>query len=430
MQWVDHGYWYERKDGSRMELLDVLLLTAVSPPGSGRNEISHRFIRHVNVLSIDRFADETLKRVFQAIMSWHFKQGFELPIHQMTSAVVESSLKLYKDVAENFLPTPSKCHYTFNLRDFAKLSAGLRLIPSTHLRDPNKLIRLWCHEAYRVFGDRLSDDSDRQRFFGLVKANCQTEFKVDLSKILFPHVMAGSSVVSDEHLKALCFGDYMHPEAEKKVYDEVPDVTLLTQAMEHYLKEYNQFSKAPMPLVMFRYAVEHVSRIHRIIRQGGGHALLVGLGGSGRQSLARLAAFIARYELIQIEVNKTYGLNAWRNDLKRVLKKAGADGKRIVFLFNDMQIKDETFLEDIGMVLNTGEVPNLFPPEEKAEILERVQATSRTDLGGEGSFANLYNVFLKNIKNNLHIVLCMSPVGDAFRNRLRFVFGILTRHFA
>ena len=55
-------------------------------------------------------------------------------------------------------------------------------------------------------------------------------------KILFPHVLGGSSVVEDEHLRSLCFGDYMHPEAEKKIYDEIPDVTLLTKAMDHYLK--------------------------------------------------------------------------------------------------------------------------------------------------------------------------------------------------
>jgi dynein heavy chain len=54
--------------------------------------------------------------------------------------------------------------------------------------------------------------------------------------------------------------NYIFSEAEKKVYDEIPDTSLLTKAMEHYLKEYNTISKAPMPLVMFRLATEHTSR--------------------------------------------------------------------------------------------------------------------------------------------------------------------------
>ena len=64
----------------------------------------------------------------------------------------------------------------------------------------------------------MVDEDDRISFFNLVKANGQDQFKVDLTKILFPHVLGGSSVVSDEHLRTICFGDYMHPEAEKKVF--------------------------------------------------------------------------------------------------------------------------------------------------------------------------------------------------------------------
>ena len=243
-----------------MELMDVLLLAAISPPGSGRSEISPRFLRHLNILSIDQFADETLKRIFSTEVSWHFKQGYELPIHQMTNPLVNASLMLYNSVISSFLPTPTKCHYLFNLRDFSKIVSGIRLVPSSHLRDPNKLIRLWCHEVYRVFYDRLVDDQDRQLFFNLVRRHCQSEFKVDLSKVLFPHVMAGATMVTDDHVKSICFGDYMHPETDKKTYDEIPDLTLLTKAMEHYLKEYNTISKAAMPLVMFKYAVEHTSR--------------------------------------------------------------------------------------------------------------------------------------------------------------------------
>ena len=78
-----------------------------------------------------------------------------------------------------------------------------------------------CHThlmiCFRIFYDRMVDNDDRRIFFSLVKQNCQTHFKVDLGKILFPHVLAGASVVMDEHVRTICFGDFMHPEAEKKV---------------------------------------------------------------------------------------------------------------------------------------------------------------------------------------------------------------------
>ena len=76
-------------------------------------------------------------------------QGYELSMHQLTAPLVEASLRLYKAASSTFLPTPAKCHYMFNLRDFARVIEGVRLVSNTHLRDPNKLVRLWCHEAYR-----------------------------------------------------------------------------------------------------------------------------------------------------------------------------------------------------------------------------------------------------------------------------------------
>ena len=51
---------------------------------------------------------------------------------------------------------------------------------------------------------------------------------------------------------------------------------LSLQVMDGFLEDYNVSSKAPMDLVMFRFAIEHVSRICRVLRQPNGHALLVG----------------------------------------------------------------------------------------------------------------------------------------------------------
>lgn len=82
---------------------------------------------------------------------------------------------------------------------------------------------------------------------------------------------------------------------------------------------------------------------------------------------------------IQIEISKLYGKNEWHEDLKKIVKSAGAKGISTVFLFTDSQIKQEGFVEDINNLLNTCEVPNLFPPEEKAEIMEAVRSLAKAE---------------------------------------------------
>ena len=63
---------------------------------------------------------------------------------------------------------------------------------------------------------------------------------------------------------------------------------------------------------MFLDAIEHVLRIARILRQPQGNALLLGVGGSGRQSMSKMATYISGYELFQVEIAKGYGMVEWR----------------------------------------------------------------------------------------------------------------------
>ena len=64
-----------------------------------------------------------------------------------------------------------------------------------------------------------------------------------------------------------------------------------------------------------------------------------------------------------------------------MLIKSGVEGKRTVFLFSDNQIKEESFVEDINMILNTGDVPNIFPADEKAEVIEKMQGVAKAEVG-------------------------------------------------
>ena len=107
---------------------------------------------------------------------------------------------------------------------------------------------------------------------------------------------------------SLFFGDYGKPDSDTKAYDEITDLKQLMGAMEYYLEEFNNVSKTPMSLVMFKFAIEHISRICRVLKQDNGHLLLVGIGGSGRQSATKLGTFINEYDLFQIELTKNYGI--------------------------------------------------------------------------------------------------------------------------
>ncbi|XP_042197106.1 dynein axonemal heavy chain 3 [Callorhinchus milii] len=417
-QWLDQGHWYDRKDTSKLHIVDVLFLSAMGPPGGGRNDITGRFTRHLNIISIDSFDDDTMVKIFTSITDWHFNQGFDATFIRLGKILVQATMSVYKAAMDNFLPTPSKSHYVFNLRDFSRVIRGVLLCPGTHLQEGEKLIRLWIHEVYRVFYDRLIEEQDREVFFQIIKETTSSCFKQSVDKVLSHLTPSGK--VTDENIRSLFFGDYLNPDANVKAYDEIMDLKQLTSIMEFYLSEFNNVSRTPMSLVMFKFAIEHVSRICRVLKQDNGHLLLVGIGGTGRQSASKLATFMNDFNLFQIEITKSYGKNEWRDDLKRIMIKTGVESKPTVFLFSDSQIKDESYVEDINMLLNTGDIPNIFPADEKAEILEKMQGVARAEGKRiEASPLALYNFFIEKVRTNLHIVLAMSPIGDAFRNRLR-----------
>ncbi|XP_031754732.1 dynein heavy chain 3, axonemal [Xenopus tropicalis] len=424
-QWIDHGYWFDRKDTNTIEIKDTSIVLAMAPPGGGRHAVTPRFLRHFNVLSIDAFNDETMKSIFQPIVDWHFNSGFDTSMKRYSRILVWATMDVYRQVLQTFLPMPSKSHYIFSLRDFARVIQGVILlkpaqVPPSSAGD-QKLMRLWIHEVYRVFCDRLATSQDRQEFFQIVKNVVQSQFKEKLTP-LFGHLVIGREI-RDDDMRSLFFGDYLVPEnAEKtgKCYNEIMDMEELKICMENYLQKFNSSCKTSMNLVMFQFAIEHISRISRILRLPCGHALLIGIGGTGRQSVTKLAAFMSDFEFYQVSIQKTYTVSEWRDDLKKVFKAAGQNGKPTVFLFADHQIKDESFLEDINMILSTGDVPSLFNNEEKLEVLEKMcQLLPASESQIENTPSDLYGKFKNRIRRNLHIVLAFSPTGHAFRDHLQ-----------
>ncbi|KAI9224435.1 dynein heavy chain and region D6 of dynein motor-domain-containing protein [Blastocladiella britannica] len=415
-QWMDHGGWYNLGDKVFQEFVDIQFVAAMGPPGGGRNPVTSRFLRHFNAIGINAFDDMSLSKIFGAILNWHFQKGFSSAIQALSGPIVESTRVLYRNSLETLLPTPAKSHYTFNLRDFSRVIQGILLSIPDRYSDPYKVVRLWVHEVMRVFYDRLVDDKDRLWFMDSVEKTTQTSFQVNFHETLKAYDTNGDGKVDEQEIRSLMF--YAVGEGSKKAYDELESVDWMTDLADKALGEFNALSKKQMDLVMFRFAVEHLIRVSRVLLQPQGNMVCVGVGGSGRQSLTRLAAFMSQYELFQVEITKNYGVTEWHDDIKKIMRKAGGEGKPTVFLFSDKDVWAESALEDVNNLLNSGEVPNIFAPDEKSEIIELVRNEGMKRKGAEDA-GSLFAFFIERCRELLHVVLCMSPVGEAFRVRLR-----------
>uniref|UniRef100_A0A4W3JLB2 Dynein axonemal heavy chain 6 n=1 Tax=Callorhinchus milii TaxID=7868 RepID=A0A4W3JLB2_CALMI len=331
---------------------DVTIAAACAPPGGGRNPVTPRFLRHFSMFCLPTPSEHSLKQIFQAILNG-FLAEFSIGVKQCSVNIVEAAVEIYHRMSVDLLPTPAKSHYVFNLRDLSKCIQG-KMFCILLLHEKNS--QLLSHQVICVF--------------------------------------------------------QIGAEKSERYYEDLLNFEKIRSTLQDYLDDYNMTNSKEMKLVFFQDAVEHVARIARMIRQERGNALLVGVGGTGKQSLTRLAAHICVYRCFQIELSRGYNYETFHDDLRNLFKMAGVEGNDMVFLFTDTQIVVEEFLEDINNILNSGEVPNLFEKDE----LEKVLGATRPKAKDAGI---VFQLFINIVRQKLHIVLCMSPVGDAFRARCR-----------
>ncbi|KAM9425745.1 dynein axonemal heavy chain 2 [Pholidichthys leucotaenia] len=399
--WIDYGFWYDHQKKTQKFVKDMFLLASMGPPGGGRTHISPRLQSRFSLINMTFPNESQIKSIYSAMIKQKL-QGFKEELKPIGDILIQATLEMYYAIAACFRPTPAKIHYLFNLRDISKVFQGLlRAHPDFH-DTKNNITRLWVHECFRVFSDRLSSQSDVDTFAGLLNEKLGSLFDLTFHSIC-------------PNKQPPIFGDFM---SESSIYEDLQDMKALKKFMETQIEDYNLTpGTVPMNLVLFRDAIEHIARIIRVISQLRGNMLLVGIGGSGRQSLSKIAAFICGYEVFQVELTKQYHKQEFREDIKKLYRLAGVDNKPIVFLFNDTQIVEESFVEDINNILSSGEVPNLYKQDEFVEVCNALSESARKDNVVETP-ASLFSYLIERVRNNLHIVFCMSPVGEPFRNRI------------
>ncbi|XP_065503599.1 dynein axonemal heavy chain 9 [Caloenas nicobarica] len=402
-QHLDYGHWYDRTKLSLKEITNVQYVSCMNPT-AGSFTINPRLQRHFCVFALSIPGQDALSRIYSTILMQHLTSGnFLGTVQKSAQQLIALALGLHQKVAATFLPTAIKFHYIFNLRDFSNIFQGLLFSTPECLQHPQDLVKLYLHESNRVYRDKMVEEKDYGTF-DKIQLEMVKKFYDDIEETL-------------EQTKQMNVYCHFAKGIGEPSYRPVPTWEELNKILVEALDSYNDVNAA-MSLVLFEDAMCHVCRINRILESPRGNALLVGVGGSGKQSLTRLAAFISSLELFQITLRKGYGIPDLKADLANLYLKTGVKNIGTVFLMTDVQVADEQFLVLVNDFLASGEIPDLFPDDEVENIINSM----RNEVKGRGlvdSRETCWKFFIERVRRQLKVVLCFSPVGSKLRVRSR-----------
>jgi dynein heavy chain len=416
----DGGFYSLEKPGEFTKIIKTQFVAAMVTPGGGRNDVPDRLKRHFSVFNCTMPDTISIDRIYSTIIQGFFipERGFNANVVEAAGKAVTATRAIWQLTKERMLPTPTKFHYVFNLRDLSRVTQGLLQVTSKEVKTPENLVSLWAHECFRVFPDKFTTDQDKQFF-----ADAIVKIGTEVFSETYEHILKEASTrLWCSFMTDIDYSEYEGVDDSEipRKYEQVPTFEALNKRCIEFMADHNSkpSTKKKLDLVLFDDAMAHLVRIARIIGMPRGHALLVGVGGSGKQSLTRLASTILNYTIFQITPGRNYSVNDFLTDIRELYRIAGVLNKKTTFIFTDNEVKQESFLEFINNILTTGEIANLFNRDTLEALMGEMRPIFIKECRGQiDTDQNVYQYFIDRVKKNLHIVLCFSPVGEQFRKR-------------
>ncbi|XP_023100299.2 dynein axonemal heavy chain 9 isoform X1 [Felis catus] len=402
-QHLDYGHWYDRNKLSLKEIRNVQYVSCMNPT-AGSFTINPRLQRHFSVLVLSFPGADALASIYNTILTQHLKLGnFPESLQKSSPQLISLALTFHRKIATTFLPTAIKFHYVFNLRDLANIFQGILFSSVECVKSTQDLVKLYLHESSRVYRDKMVEEKDFDLF---------DKIQTEVVKKIFD----GIDETAEQTRSLNIYCHFANGIGEPK-YMPVQSWELLTQTLVEALENHNEVNTV-MDLVLFEDAMRHVCHISRILESPRGNALLVGVGGSGKQCLTRLAAFISSRDVFQITPWRGYQIADFKMDLASLCLKAGVKGLSTVFLMTEAQVADEKFLVLINDLLASGEIPDLYSDDEVENIINNVRNEVKSQ-GLVDNRGNCWKFFIDRVRRQLKVTLCFSPVGNKLRVRSR-----------
>ncbi|KAL9651367.1 hypothetical protein ABK040_001317 [Willaertia magna] len=267
----EKGFYSLLKIGEFIQIEDVQFIAAMSHPGG----------------------EQSIDQIFGSIIRGRYNSSrFGNDMIELANNITPATIEFWRLIQDNMLPTPKKFHYIFNLRggkkDLSRVYNGVMHCPVEVVKNPKILLSLWRHECSRVFSDRLNDVKDKKWFDENINVITERYFgKELLEQTLEPDYFVNflRDPVVDEDTDEIV-------EEAPKIYEPIASIDSLRVRVENFMKAYNGERKhiKKLDLVLFDMALKHLVRISRILSMPRGNALLVGVGGSGKQSIKLLCS--------------------------------------------------------------------------------------------------------------------------------------------
>ncbi|TMS21270.1 Dynein heavy chain, cytoplasmic [Larimichthys crocea] len=381
-QMVEHGGFYRTSDQTWVKLERIQFVGACNPPTDpGRKPLTHRFLRHVPVVYVDYPGPASLTQIYGTFNRAMLRliPSLRTYAEPLTAAMVE-----FYTMSQERFTQDTQPHYIYSPREMTRWVRGIfEALRPLETLPVEGLIRIWAHEALRLFQDRLVGDEERR----------WTDENIDVVALKhFPNIDKDKALNRPILYSNWLSKDYIPVEQEE-----------LRDYVKARLKVFYE-EELDVPLVLFNEVLDHVLRIDRIFRQPQGHLLLIGVSGAGKTTLSRFVAWMNGLSVYQIKVHRKYTGEDFDEDLRTVLRRSGCKNEKIAFIMDESNVLDSGFLERMNTLLANGEVPGLFEGDEYATLMTQCKEGAQKEGLMLDTHEELYKWFTSQVIRNLHVV--------------------------
>ncbi|TNN61008.1 Cytoplasmic dynein 1 heavy chain 1 [Liparis tanakae] len=360
-QMVEHGGFYRTSDQTWVKLERIQFVGACNPPTDpGRKPLTHRFLRHVPVVYVDYPGPASLTQIYGTFNRAMLRliPSLRTYAEPLTAAMVE-----FYNMSQERFTQDTQPHYIYSPREMTRWVRGIfEALRPLETLPVEGLIRIWAHEALRLFQDRLVDDDERR----------WTDENIDVVALKhFPNIDKEKALNRPILYSNWLSKDYIPVEQEE-----------LRDYVKARLKVFYE-EELDVPLVLFNE----------------GHLLLIGVSGAGKTTLSRFVAWMNGLSVYQIKVHRKYTGEDFDEDLRTVLRRSGCKNEKIAFIMDESN------------------VPGLFEGDEYATLMTQCKEGAQKEGLMLDTHEELYKWFTSQVIRNLHVVFTMNPSSEGLKDR-------------